>query len=572
MKPIDKATIILTVFIVVFTGVLFFSAVNADLGHEASEASYASYFNPEKVNTVNLTISNEDWQDMLENPLAEEYHLCTIEINGDVYEAAAIRTKGMTSLTQVASSDSDRYSFKIKSDEYVKDQTFNGLSKFVLNNNIQDATYMKEFLSYQLMTELGCPTPLFAYAAVYINDEYYGLYLMVEAVEEEFAERNFGADFGNLYKPESMGGGFGGRSGMPDNFGNFGDFQGGFPDGDRNAMMQQFGDENGFDINAMMQKSGDENGFDKNSMRQRGEEGMPSLDGDTAGFDRNFEKGFDRDISMSMPGGFGGQGGGSDLVYTDDSLSSYSNIFDNAVFSRTDTTASKVRVVTALKHLKDGTDLETYVDVDEVLRYIAANTAVVNLDSYAGSMKHNYYLYEEDGKLSMIPWDYNLALGGFQPSALDSVNFPIDTPVSSGLSLSDRPMIGSLLAVDSYKEQYHSYMKWIAEEFFGNSFEERIDSIDSLINEYVKTDPTAFYTYEQYQNSIPELKKLGNLRAESILGQLDGTIPSTHDGQKADSSTLVATDTLNISALGSMMGGMGGGFGGVNNMPQMMRK
>ena len=51
------------------------------------------------------------------------------------------------------------------------------------------------------------------------------------------------------------------------------------------------------------------------------------------------------------------------------------------------------------------------------------------------------------------------------------------------------------------------------------------------------------------------------LRAESVSGQLDGTIPSTSEGQSADSSNLVNTSGLNISAMGTM-GGMGGGFGG----------
>ncbi|HJJ38977.1 MAG TPA: CotH kinase family protein, partial [Methanocorpusculum sp.] len=368
MKQIDKITIILTVFIVIFTGVLFFGAVYS--GEEGStaagEASYASYFDPEKITTVNLTISDEDWQDMLENPLAEEYHLCNVEINGDSYEGAAIRMKGMTSLSQVASSDSDRYSFKIKSDEYVKDQTFKGLTKFVLNNNYQDATYMKEYLSYQMMTELGVPTPLFSYAAVDINGVYYGLYLMVQAVEDDFAERNFGADFGNLYKPESMGNGGGGGSDgkgnmpgngkMPEGFGNISDFQGGFP-GNGDFMMQQFGDGNGFTGNSMMQQTGNENGFAGNPMMRPGAAEMPADAGNAAGFGREFGNGFDRNMSKDMPGDFGGfggfGGGGTDLVYTDDSLTSYSNIFDNAVFSRTDTTASEVRVVEALKHLAD---------------------------------------------------------------------------------------------------------------------------------------------------------------------------------------------------------------------------
>ncbi len=54
--------------------------------------------------------------------------------------------------------------------------------------------------------------------------------------------------------------------------------------------------------------------------------------------------------------------------------------------------------------------------MDEVLRYFVVHNFVVNGDSYTGSMIHNYYLYEQDGKLSMIPWDYNLAFGGFQGS------------------------------------------------------------------------------------------------------------------------------------------------------------
>ena len=77
-----------------------------------------------------------------------------------------------------------------------------------------------------------------------------------------------------------------------------------------------------------------------------------------------------------------------------------------------------------------------------MLRYFVVHTFVCNGDSYTGSMVHNYYLYEADGVLSMIPWDYNLAFGGFDAGsgAKSVVNSPIDSPVSGG-SLEDRPMI-----------------------------------------------------------------------------------------------------------------------------------
>lgn len=47
------------------------------------------------------------------------------------------------------------------------------------------------------------------------------------------------------------------------------------------------------------------------------------------------------------------------------------------------------------------------------------------------------------------------------------------------------------------------------------------------------------------------------LRAQSIQGQLEGTIPSTDDGQSADSSSLVDASSVDISAMGTMENGGG---------------
>ncbi|HJJ47797.1 MAG TPA: CotH kinase family protein [Methanocorpusculum sp.] len=561
-KTLSIVTIVLVVLAVGFLCIFMFEPEVFGISESGSSPDYVKYFDPDKVTTVNLTISEENWQDMLANPTAEEWHLASAEINGDVYDGIAIRTKGMTSLSQVASSDSDRYSFKLKGDEYVTGQTFAGLNKFVLNNNYQDPTSMREYLSYELLTKLGVPTPLYAYAAVYINGEYWGLYLMIEEVEDDFLERNYGKNFGKLYKPESMdfGGGKdekGGRMQMPEGFGDeelaqFAQMS----DEEREAMMQQFRNQG-------------QNGQNmQNPPDMQNMQGMPDMTGmpDMQNMQPpsgNFPGGNFSGKDMpggNMPGGGGpgGMGKGADLVYTDDEYDSYSTIFDGAVLNGLKK-ADKERVITALKHLSEGTDLETYIDVDEVLRYFAVNTAIVNLDSYVSSLQHNYYLYEKDGKLSMLPWDWNLAFGAFQTNTSGAVNFPIDTPVTSGIELSDRPMIGSLLAVDSYKETYHWYLSEIC-EYMENTMPKRIDEIESMISPYVKADPTAFYTYEEHVSGVENLKKYIALRAQSIRGQLNGTIPSTWDGQNADSSALVDAGDLVIS--GGMGGG--GGFGGGN--------
>ncbi len=245
------------------------------------------------------------------------------------------------------------------------------------------------------------------------------------------------------------------------------------------------------------------------------------------------------------------------LQYTDDDPDSYSNIFNNA---KTDVSkADQNRLIQALKKLNAYEDIEDVVDVDEVIRYFVVHNYVCNGDSYTGSIIHNYYLHESDGKLSMIPWDYNLAFGTFRSSdATEVVNDPIDTPMEVS-DASDRPMWGWIVSSEEYTALYHQY------------FAEFLDTVDvtgiideayALIKPYVEKDPTAFCTDEEFEIGVETLRTFCALRSESVRGQLEGTVPSTAAGQREDSSGLVEADGISISAMGSMGGGGGGGFGG----------
>ncbi|MGN1120219.1 MAG: CotH kinase family protein, partial [Oscillospiraceae bacterium] len=197
------------------------------------------------------------------------------------------------------------------------------------------------------------------------------------------------------------------------------------------------------------------------------------------------------------------------------------------------------------------------VDAEQVIRYFVAHNFLCNGDSYTGSMIHNYYLYEEDGRLSMIPWDYNLAFGTFQGSnAKEQVNYPIDTPVSGGMD--DRPMIAWIFASEEYTALYH---KLFVEFLSQTDFSALISDTAELIAEYVEKDPTKFCTYEEFEAGVSAITQFCTLRAQSVSGQLDGSIPSTSDGQSSDSSSLVDTGSLVLSDMGSMNMG-GGDFGG----------
>ena len=150
----------------------------------------------------------------------------------------------------------------------------------------------------------------------------------------------------------------------------------------------------------------------------------------------------------------------------------------------------EARLIESLKKLSSYEDLEDVLNMDAVLRYFAVHNFVVNGDSYTGSMIHNYYLYEQGGKRSMLPWDYNLAFGGFQGNdATSSVNNPIDDV------LSDRPMQARIFSSEAYTARYHEYY---AEFLQTANIDALIDEAYSLIAPYVEKDPTEFCTAEEF--------------------------------------------------------------------------
>ncbi|MBE5787489.1 MAG: spore coat protein CotH, partial [Clostridiales bacterium] len=253
-------------------------------------------------------------------------------------------------------------------------------------------------------------------------------------------------------------------------------------------------------------------------------------------------------------GGFGGFGMGSSdvkLQYIDDDPKSYTNIFNNA---KTDITAAdQSRLIASLKALGEG-DLSV-VDQDAVIRYMAVHNFLCNGDSYTGQMVHNYYLYEEDGVMAMIPWDYNLAYGGFSAgNATSTVNAIITNLVSNG-SADDRPMAGWIMNDGAAMEQYlNVYRELIQTVFDSGWFDQEIDRVIALISPYVEKDPTSFCTYEEFETAAAILKSFCLKRAESVAIQLNGE------------ETQVDASELNLTLMGSMGGG-GGNRGGNVQMP-----
>lgn len=492
--------------------------------------TYAKHlFDQSTVHKIEITM--DGWDDFIDNCTDEKYRACAVTIDGEAQGTVGIRAKGNTSLSSMAQYDNDRYSFKIEFDHYQKKKTYRGLDKLSLNNIIQDATYMKDYWSYTFMNQMGLASPLCSYTEIYVNGEYWGLYLAVEGVEEAFLERNYGEDYGELYKPDSLS--FGGGRGNGQAF----DMQ------DFEKKLQ--GDD------TEEQAAADENAANDNA--------APTMPQDIQRATR-INRG-----DFKQGGGMGGMGSSDvKLQYIDDDPDSYANIFDNAKTKVKK--KDQARLIAALKKLSEGDT--SAVDTDAVAMYMAVHNFLCNGDSYTGSMVHNYYLYEKDGVMSMIPWDYNLAFGGFTggSDATGTANTAIDTLVSGGDD-SDRPMAGWITASDESLALYHEkYRQFIDAVFTSGWFESEFDRVSAMIAPYVEKETRAFYSYEEFQTAADTLKTFCLKRAQSVQGQLDGSISATSAAQQG-SDALIDASELSITAMGGMNNGKGGDRGGNAGFP-----
>ena len=555
----------------ILTGTVSMGA--AETGGWASAATaYEGLFDQSVVHTIDIEIA--DWETFVANADAEEYAECNVTIDGERLDNVAIRAKGNTSLSSVKSLGSSKYSFKIEFDHYDKELTYHGLDKLSLNNLIYDATMMKDYLAYTLMAKMGVPSPMCSFVWITVNGEDWSLYLAVEAVEDSFLER-YGMGEGELYKPDSISQDRGDQADRPEDREDQEDGDGPSGGGASNgaaATGENDGASNG--NAAATENQGDAAASAGQQAPQTDDaqtadgaampEGMNFSDSQNVDF--GGASGGDRAEGEDGPsqgeGGMGGMFGmgSSDvkLQYIDDDPESYPNIFENA---KTKTSKKdKNRLINALKTLS-GENAADAVFTDEVTRYLVVHDFVRNGDSYTGSMIHNYYLYEEDGKLAILPWDYNLAFGGFSGGSdgTSTINSPIDTPVDGGVD--DRPLIAWIFHDEDALQAYHElYDQFVTEIIESGWLEAEIDRVATMILRYVEKDPNSFYDVDEFDVAVQTLQSYCALRGQSIRGQLDGTIPSTSEGQR-NSSALIDGKSVNLSLMGSMNGGGGQGGG-----------
>ncbi len=149
------------------------------------------------VRSYHLELTEASMESLRDQP--KEYVRGVFRENGKTYEDVGVRLKGGWGSFRMLDGRS-KTAFTIKFNQFKPKQRFHGLRRIILNNAVQDPSYMRECISYGLFRDAGIPAPRVAHATLTVNGEAYGLYVQVEAVTKDFLKRWFESASGNLYE------------------------------------------------------------------------------------------------------------------------------------------------------------------------------------------------------------------------------------------------------------------------------------------------------------------------------------------------------------------------------------
>lgn len=432
-------------------------------------------FDTSIVHTIDIQIKDSDWQELKDTSLQKNYFSCKVVIDGEPFYQVGVRTKGNSTLVQSIAQDWDRQSLMLNFCKFNKSGRYYGLDKLSLYNNACDSSYMKNMICLNMMRNQGIVTPLCSFTAVYLNGNYVGLYTAIEGVDESFTYRNFGSQHGQIYKPEQY---------------------------DISALLVGKNTNIKINLGALTESS---DSVDISDLLQ---------------------------VSDSTVS----------LQYQGKNLLLYNEIWNNAVFKIG--TSDKKRLVTSLKKISEGTDTAKYLDIEELARYFAVNVFVLNTDNYLTNMAHNYYLYEKKGMLSMLPWDYDQTMGNIGAVGSSSeitafINTAIVTPLIN-TTLQERPLFANVLNDKRGKEIYFETLQALVNDWVYNGYiDEIITTYEKIIRPYVENDPIMEGRIEVFDAAVESVHQFCQLRANSINGQLNGTIPSITAEQENAKELLV---------------------------------
>ena len=178
----------------IFLICLFFSS---NIFYSQKDDSWKVYDDTE-VAVIKITMNENDLTFMYDNPDSDSMHLASVHFKNsqidEMVDSVGIRIRGNTSRK------SYKKSLKLSFNTFVDGGEFYDLEKMNLNGEHNDPSIVRSKLSWDFFNEIGVVSTRATHVTVYINEKYYGLYISVEHIDEEFIQKNYDDDSGNLWK------------------------------------------------------------------------------------------------------------------------------------------------------------------------------------------------------------------------------------------------------------------------------------------------------------------------------------------------------------------------------------
>ncbi|MBI4477195.1 MAG: CotH kinase family protein [Acidobacteria bacterium] len=154
----------------------------------------ADLFNSQTLHDVRIFIHSKELDQLREHYLENTYYPADFQWGNIRVRDVAVRVRGLASRSAI------KPGLEVDFDRYTPGQQFLGLKALVLDNLLPDPAMIREFLSMSLFARVGEPASREAFCRFYINNQYQGVYAIVEAVDAEFVARTLGERDGYLFE------------------------------------------------------------------------------------------------------------------------------------------------------------------------------------------------------------------------------------------------------------------------------------------------------------------------------------------------------------------------------------
>lgn len=363
-------------------------------------------FDPSVLHEIKISISTRDLQQLRDTYTENTYYTADLQWRDVKVRNVGIRSRGRSSRS------ASKPGIQVDINRYISTQRFLGLKALVLDNLWQDPSMVREHVAMAFYARMGLPAPRVSFARLYINNEYQGVYGIVEPIDSVFVARSFEEPGGYLYE-----------------------------------YKQQ-----------------------------------PMYNG----------------------------------AYLGDELDPYKQLFEPRTHEKEADTILYSPFRDLFREVSEGRDAQWrtrvghYVDLDQLVRYVAVETFLSDDDGFLGANgMSNFYVYRgpEGSVHRVIPWDKDLTFGEIERSVLTRVE--------------DNELFRRVLAFRTSRQMFFDQLEAIARSSREEAWlRNQVVQSTALIAEAAKEDPFKPYPEEDTAAAIQHMRKFMRLRSQYVLRNL----------------------------------------------------